>query len=107
MACHLGVLAHLPTIGVGKNVPSYQNLSLRPFSASCANQFLFCLHVPLTVNLGCMVFLQLHHVDGLDHSEVRRSFQLKENEGERVIKLVGNSGFTWGVVSDFALNICQ
>ncbi|KAF8053437.1 hypothetical protein N665_1415s0013 [Sinapis alba] len=58
LACHLGVLAHLPTIGVGKN---------------------------------------LHHVDGLDHSEVRRSFQLKENEGERVIKLVGNSGFTWGV----------
>ncbi|KAJ0247440.1 Endonuclease V family protein [Hirschfeldia incana] len=53
-----GVLAHIPTIGVGKN---------------------------------------LHHVDGLDHSEVRRSFQLKENEDEQVIKLVGNSGFTWGV----------
>ncbi|KAL0791542.1 hypothetical protein Bca101_007788 [Brassica carinata] len=58
LACHLGVLAHLPTIGVGKN---------------------------------------LHHVDGLDHSEVRRSFLLKENEDEQVIKLVGNSGFTWGV----------
>lgn len=47
---------------------------------------------------------QLHHVDGLDHSEVRRLFQLKENEDERVFKLVGYSGFTWGVVSDFALN---
>ncbi|KAL0798240.1 hypothetical protein Bca101_053414 [Brassica carinata] len=58
LACHLGVLARLPTIGVGKN---------------------------------------LHHVDGLDHSEVRRLFQLKENEDEQVIKLVGNSGFTWGV----------
>ncbi|KAF2583047.1 hypothetical protein F2Q68_00006620 [Brassica cretica] len=58
LACHLGVLAHLPTIGVGKN---------------------------------------LHHVDGLDHSEVRRSFLLKEYEDEQVIKLVGNSGFTWGV----------
>ncbi|KAF3548978.1 hypothetical protein DY000_02010196 [Brassica cretica] len=66
-----GVLAHLPTIGVGKNVPSSQNLYL--FSAC------------------------LHHVDGLDHSEVRRSFLLKENEDEQVIKLVGNSGFTWGV----------
>ena len=28
LACHLGVLAHLPTIGVGKNVPSSQNLYL-------------------------------------------------------------------------------
>ncbi|CAE6166609.1 unnamed protein product [Arabidopsis arenosa] len=58
LACHLGVLAHLPTIGVGKN---------------------------------------LHHVDGLNQSEVRRSLQLKENEHEQVITLVGNSGFTWGV----------
>ncbi|VVB10890.1 unnamed protein product [Arabis nemorensis] len=57
-ACHLGVLAHLPTIGVGKN---------------------------------------LHHVDGLNQSEVRRLFQLKENEHEQVITLVGNSGLTWGV----------
>ncbi|CAN8326730.1 unnamed protein product [Cochlearia groenlandica] len=58
LACHLGVLAHLPTIGVGKN---------------------------------------LHHVDGLNQSEVRRSLQLKENMGEQIITLVGNSGFTWGV----------
>ncbi|KAH0915435.1 hypothetical protein HID58_029881 [Brassica napus] len=58
LACHLGVLAHLPTIGVGKN---------------------------------------LHHVDGLDQSEVRQLFQHKENENEQVIKLVGKSGFTWGV----------
>ncbi|KFK29703.1 hypothetical protein AALP_AA7G168100 [Arabis alpina] len=58
LACHLGVLANLPTIGVGKN---------------------------------------LHHVDGLNQSEVRRSFQLKENEHEQVITLVGNSGLTWGV----------
>ncbi|XP_010430782.2 PREDICTED: endonuclease V-like [Camelina sativa] len=57
LACHLGVLSHLPTIGVGKN---------------------------------------LHHVDGLNQSEVR--LQLKENEYEQVITLVGNSGFTWGVV---------
>ena len=45
---------------------------------------------------------QLHHVDGLDQSEVRQLFQHKENENEQVIKLVGKSGFTWGVVSDFA-----
>lgn len=54
-----------------------------------------------------MWFVQLHHVDGLDHSEVRRLFQLKENEDKKVITLVGNSGFTWGIVSDFALNICE
>ncbi|CAH2077393.1 unnamed protein product [Thlaspi arvense] len=58
LACHLGVLAHLPAIGVGKN---------------------------------------LHHVDGLNQSEVRRSFQLKESQDEQVITLVGNSGSTWGV----------
>ncbi|XP_010526288.1 PREDICTED: endonuclease V [Tarenaya hassleriana] len=58
LACHLGVLAHLPTIGVGKN---------------------------------------LHHVDGLKQSEVRQLLQLKENQDEQVINLVGNSGFTWGV----------
>lgn len=48
------------------------------------------------------ITFQLHHVDGLNQSEVGRSFQLKENEHEQVITLVGNSGLTWGVVSDFA-----
>jgi deoxyribonuclease V len=62
LACHLGVLAHLPTIGVGKN---------------------------------------LHHVDGLNQSEVKQSLQLQINEHEQTITLVGNSGITWGVVSDF------
>jgi deoxyribonuclease V len=58
LACHLGVLAHLPTIGVGKN---------------------------------------LHHVDGLNQSEVKQSLQLQINEHEQTITLVGNSGITWGV----------
>lgn len=56
LACHLGVLADLPTIGVGKN---------------------------------------LHHVEGLNHSEVR---ELLETEGQKEsISLTGNSGLTLGV----------
>ena len=91
---------------------TYHLLRISTFFCLCisysANQLLLCLCLHLIFNLGCTVCqCQLHHVDGLDHSEVRRSFLLKENEDEQVIKLVGNSGFTWGVVSNFALNICQ
>lgn len=57
LACHLGVLADLPTIGVGKN---------------------------------------LHHVDGLDQSEVRRQFEAKGNCNKECISLTGQSGRTWG-----------
>uniref|UniRef100_A0ACD5UIG0 Uncharacterized protein n=1 Tax=Avena sativa TaxID=4498 RepID=A0ACD5UIG0_AVESA len=57
LACHLGVLADLPTIGVGKN---------------------------------------LHHVDGLNQSEVRRQIEAKENYNKEYISLTGQSGTTWG-----------
>jgi len=40
-------------------------------------------------------------VDGLNQSEVKQSLQLQINEHEQTITLVGNSGITWGVVSDF------
>ncbi|CAN6200867.1 unnamed protein product [Urochloa humidicola] len=58
LACHLGVLADLPTIGVGKN---------------------------------------LHHVDGLNQSEVRRQFEGDDNCNKEFISLTGQSGTTWGV----------
>ncbi|CAN6220492.1 unnamed protein product [Urochloa humidicola] len=58
LACHLGVLADLPTIGVGKN---------------------------------------LHHVDGLNQSEVRRQLEGDENCNKEFISLIGQSGITWGV----------
>uniref|UniRef100_A0A0E0GWW0 Endonuclease V n=1 Tax=Oryza nivara TaxID=4536 RepID=A0A0E0GWW0_ORYNI len=57
LACHLGVLADLPTIGVGKN---------------------------------------LHHVDGLNQSELRRQLEAKENCNKELILLTGQSGTTWG-----------
>ncbi|KAE8818010.1 endonuclease V [Hordeum vulgare] len=57
LACHLGVLADLPTIGVGKN---------------------------------------LHHVDGLNQSEVRKQLEAKGNCNEECISLTGQSGTTWG-----------
>uniref|UniRef100_A0A453T193 Endonuclease V n=1 Tax=Aegilops tauschii subsp. strangulata TaxID=200361 RepID=A0A453T193_AEGTS len=57
LACHLGVLADLPTIGVGKN---------------------------------------LHHVDGLDQSEVRKQLEGKGNCNKECISLTGQSGTTWG-----------
>ncbi|CAN6193747.1 unnamed protein product [Urochloa humidicola] len=58
LACHLGVLADLPTIGVGKN---------------------------------------LHHVDGLNQSEVRRQLEGDANCNKELISLTGQSGTTWGV----------
>ncbi|KAK9683967.1 hypothetical protein RND81_10G178300 [Saponaria officinalis] len=55
LACHLGVLADLPTIGVGKN---------------------------------------LHHVEGLNHTEVRKNLEASNEESTF---LTGNSGRTLGV----------
>ncbi|XP_042429019.1 endonuclease V-like isoform X1 [Zingiber officinale] len=58
LACHLGVLANLPTIGIGKN---------------------------------------LHHIDGLTQSEVRRCFEASGTYDEDLIPLIGKSGKTWGM----------
>ncbi|KAJ4707627.1 endonuclease V family protein [Melia azedarach] len=58
LACHIGVLANLPTIGIGKN---------------------------------------LHCVDGLTHSGVRKLFDVKENSDADIITLIGSSGSVWGV----------
>ncbi|KAG7029766.1 Endonuclease V [Cucurbita argyrosperma subsp. argyrosperma] len=57
LASHLGVLANLPTIGIGKN---------------------------------------LHHVDGLTHSSVRRLLSESKNN-DSVVTLRGTSGCIWGV----------
>ncbi|KAI5393918.1 hypothetical protein KIW84_060859 [Lathyrus oleraceus] len=40
---------------------------------------------------------QLHHVDGLHHSRVRKLLEAKENSSKDFIPLVGCSGQTWGV----------
>ncbi|KAK7377296.1 hypothetical protein VNO80_02719 [Phaseolus coccineus] len=58
LACHIGVEANLPTIGIGKN---------------------------------------LHHVDGLTHSTVRKLLGAEENSSKDFINLVGCSGRIWGV----------
>ncbi|KAL6874026.1 hypothetical protein ACP4OV_014108 [Aristida adscensionis] len=58
LACHLGVLANLPAIGIGKN---------------------------------------LHHVDGLNQSEVKRQLEEDENCDKELISLTGQSGTQWGM----------
>ncbi|KAL4333996.1 hypothetical protein GQ457_07G043600 [Hibiscus cannabinus] len=57
LASHLGVIADIPTIGIGKN---------------------------------------LHHVDGLTRSELRKLLEAEENKAKGIITLRGNSGFIWG-----------
>ncbi|KAL2318302.1 hypothetical protein Fmac_032178 [Flemingia macrophylla] len=58
LACHIGVEANLPTIGIGKN---------------------------------------LHHVDGLTHSRVRKLLGAEETSSKDFIDLMGCSGRIWGV----------
>jgi len=41
---------------------------------------------------------QLHHVDGLTHSTVRKLLGAEENSSKDFINLVGDSGRIWGVV---------
>uniref|UniRef100_A0ACD5UHQ9 Uncharacterized protein n=1 Tax=Avena sativa TaxID=4498 RepID=A0ACD5UHQ9_AVESA len=48
---------------------------------------------------------QLHHVDGLNQSEVRRQIEAKENYNKEYISLTGQSGTTWGAVRDSLLNL--
>ncbi|TVU08444.1 hypothetical protein EJB05_41849 [Eragrostis curvula] len=78
LACHIGVLADIPTIGIGKNVDFLVFLS----SHRTKSQF---FSLP-----------QLHHVDGLNQSEVRRQLEAEENCNKELISLTGQSGTTWG-----------
>ncbi|KAH0892462.1 hypothetical protein HID58_054891, partial [Brassica napus] len=65
------------------------NTSYTRCSCSPSYHWVVCLHLHLIINVECM-----HHVDGLNQYEVRRSFQTKENQ-EQVITLLRNSGFTF------------
>lgn len=58
LACHLGVLADLPTIGIGKN---------------------------------------LHHIDGLTESGVRKLLEERKHCESDIIPLTGKSGKVWGM----------
>ncbi|KAL6603691.1 hypothetical protein ACP70R_044052 [Stipagrostis hirtigluma subsp. patula] len=58
----------------------------------------------LACHLGVLVDLpaigvgkNLHHVDGLNQSEVRRQLEAEENCSKELISLTGQSGTTWGM----------
>lgn len=48
----------------------------------------------------CYCILQLHHVDGLTQSEVRRCLEASGTYDKDLIPLIGKSGKTWGMVRD-------
>ncbi|KAM0069695.1 putative deoxyribonuclease V [Helianthus debilis subsp. tardiflorus] len=74
-ACHLRVLADLPTIGVGKNAS----------------------HIKATNgSIILVIFIFLHHVDGLTNSRVRELLEAEDNFNVDFIPLVGDSGNTLG-----------
>ena len=75
--------------------------------------YFFCVCVssssPTVVLLGktkSSVFSmpQLHHVDGLVQSEVRKQLEGKGNCNKECISLTGQSGTTWGAVRDSILH---
>ncbi|KAL6549719.1 hypothetical protein OROMI_020207 [Orobanche minor] len=72
LACHLGVLADLPTIGIGKN-GSRNNDQI--------------------ADSGTL----LHHIDGLTQPKVRRLLETNGNSCNDIIPLIGDSGSTLGV----------
>ncbi|KAK9683968.1 hypothetical protein RND81_10G178300 [Saponaria officinalis] len=91
LACHLGVLADLPTIGVGKNLHHVEGLNhteVRKNLEASNEESTF-----LTGNSGRTLGV-LHHVEGLNHTEVRKNLEASNEESTF---LTGNSGRTLGV----------
>ncbi|KAL9330925.1 hypothetical protein ACSQ67_000535 [Phaseolus vulgaris] len=67
-------------------------LELRPISQQLGLERMLVIFGLLTLYM-----FQLHHVDGLTHSTVRKLLGAEENSSKDFINLVGDSGRIWGV----------
>ncbi|KAG6387858.1 hypothetical protein SASPL_153052 [Salvia splendens] len=94
LACHLGVLADLPTIGIGKNVSPFSYDVTRRMLASVLKNYCLC-HSSNTLKV-CYNNCQLHHVDGLTQHGVRQLLEANGDSCSDVFTLMGDSGSTLG-----------
>lgn len=89
LASHLGVLANLPSIGVGKNVSIHSAIARIRYTS---------VSILLSLLKVCFLYIQLHCIEGLTEGGVRQLLTTTAETGEEFIFLKGQSGCKLGAV---------